>query len=79
MQTSILLISSSSVAGSGYLHSFEETIKEFLKDIPEIVFVPYSADKSNWDTYTKKVKDRFTLLFPFSINKSVNNVKLLYF
>ena len=61
MQTSILLISSSSVAGSGYLHSFEETIKEFLKDIPEIVFVPYSADKNNWHVYTKKVRDRFKL------------------
>lgn len=61
MQRSILLISSSSVAGSGYLDPFEETIKSFLKDIREIVFVPYSADKSNWDTYTKKVRDRFTL------------------
>lgn len=59
MQRSILLISSSSVAGSGYLDPFEETIKSFLKDIPEIVFVPYSADKSNWDVYTKKVRDRF--------------------
>lgn len=61
MQRSILLISSSSVAGSGYLDPFEETIKTFLKDIPEIVFVPYSADKSNWETYTKKVRDRFKL------------------
>lgn len=61
MQRSILLISSSSVAGSGYLNPFEQTIKDFLKDINEIVFVPYSADKSNWDTYTKKVRDRFKL------------------
>jgi len=61
MSRSILLISSSSVAGSGYLDPFEETIKDFLKDINEIVFVPYSADKTNWDTYTKKVRDRFQL------------------
>src|SRR5205809_1038682 len=61
MQRSILLISSSSVAGSGYLDPFEETIKDFLKDIHEIVFVPYSADKSNWDVYTQKVRDRFKL------------------
>ncbi len=61
MQKSILLISSSTVAGSGYLDPFEETIKDFLKDIPQIVFVPYAADKSNWDSYTQKVKDRFKL------------------
>lgn len=61
MQRSILLISGSSVAGSGYLDPFEEPIKTFLKDIPEIVFVPYSAYKSNWDVYTKRVRDRFKL------------------
>ena len=72
MQRSILLISSSSVAGSGYLDPFEETIKTFLKDIPQIVFVPYSADKSNWETYTKKVKDRFK---PFDIDvKGIHEV-----
>lgn len=61
MQRSILLISSSYVSGSGYLDPFEETIKNFLKDIPEIVFVPYAADKSNWDSYTEKVRQRFKL------------------
>lgn len=61
MQKSILLISSSSVAGSGYLDPFEETIRVFLKDIPEILFVPYSAGRNNWDVYTKKVRDRFQL------------------
>ncbi len=61
MQRSILLISSSYVSGSGYLDPFEETIKNFLKDIPEIVFVPYAADKNNWDSYTEKVRQRFNL------------------
>lgn len=61
MQKSILLISSSSVAGSGYLDPFEETIKDFLKDISQIVFVPYAADKTNWDLYTQKVRDRLKL------------------
>lgn len=59
MQRSILLISSSSVAGSGYLDANEKTVKTFLKDIPEILFVPYSADKSNWDNYTQKVREKF--------------------
>ena len=61
MEKNILLISSSSVAGSAYLDPFEQTIKDFLKGINEIVFVPYSADKNNWDNYTKKVRERFTL------------------
>jgi dipeptidase E len=61
MQKSILLISSSSVAGSGYLDPFKKTIKDFLKNISEIVFVPYAADKTNWNFYTQKVRDRFKL------------------
>ena len=61
MQKSILLISSSSVAGSGYLDPFEETIKNFLKNIPQILFVPYAADKTNWDSYTEKVRQHFNL------------------
>ncbi|MDB5199803.1 MAG: dipeptidase [Chitinophagaceae bacterium] len=72
MQKSILLISSSSVAGSGYLDPFEETIKTFLKDISEILFVPYAADKTNWDFYTQKVRDRFK---PFGITvKGIHEV-----
>lgn len=77
MLRSILLISSSSVAGSGYLDPFEETIKTFLQDIPEIVFVPYSADKSNWDVYTKKVRDRLKLfgVDVTGIHEIDNNIK----
>lgn len=72
MQKSILLISSSSVAGSGFLDPFEETIKEFLKGINEIVFVPYAADKSNWDIYTQKVRNRFKI---FSVDvKGIHEV-----
>lgn len=76
MQKSILLISSSSVAGSGYLDPFEQTIKDFLKHIPEIVFVPYSADKNNWDVYTKKVRDRFKLfgIDVTGIHETDNNI-----
>ena len=73
MQRSLLLISSSTVAGSGYLDPFEETIKDFLKDINEIVFVPYAADKTNWDVYTQKVRGRFKL---FDVNvKGIHEVE----
>ena len=77
MQKSILLISSSSVAGSGYLDPFEETIKNFLQDISEVVFVPYAADKTNWDTYTEKVRDRFKLfgIDVKGIHKVENNIE----
>lgn len=61
MEKAILLISSSYVSGSGYLDAFEETIKNFLKNIPQILFVPYAADKTKWDSYTEKVRERFNL------------------
>lgn len=73
MHKSILLISSSSVAGSGYLDPFEETIKSFLKNISEIIFVPYAADKTNWNNYTQEVRDRIKL---FGIDvKGIHEVK----
>ncbi len=83
MQKSILLISSSSVAGSGYLDPFEETIKDFLKDIPEIIFVPYAADKSNWNSYTQKVRDRFKLFGIavkgiHEVNNEIENFKAIF-
>jgi dipeptidase E len=61
MKKSILLISSSYVSGSGYLDPFEEAIKFFLKNIQQILFVPYAADKTNWDSYTRKVRQHFNL------------------
>ena len=83
MQRSILLISSSYVSGSGYLGPFEETIKNFLKDIPEIVFVPYAADKSNWDSYTEKVRQRFKLFGIkvkgiHEVENQINNSKAIF-
>lgn len=59
MHRNLLLISSSYVSGSGYLDNFIDPIREFLADIKEIIFVPFAADESQWDTYTAKVKDRF--------------------
>ena len=83
MQKSILLISSSSVAGSGYLDPFEETIKSFLKNIPEIVFVPYAAAKTNWNLYTQKVRDRFKLFDIdvtgiHEVNNEIKNFKAIF-
>ena len=55
----ILLLSGSYVFGGGYLDHYENTIRKFLTGVKEIVFVPYAADRSRWDQYTGKVKDRF--------------------
>lgn len=83
MEKNILLFSSSSVAGSGYMDAFEETIKEFLKGISEILFVPYSADKKNWDNYTIKVRDRFKLFGIdvkgiHEVDNSIDNFQALF-
>ncbi len=77
MQKNILLISSSTVAGSGYFDAFEEAVKSFLDPVNQILFVPYSADKSNWDNYTQRVRDRFKLfgLKVTGIHEVNNNIE----
>jgi dipeptidase E len=53
----LLLISSSTVAGTGYLDHAEAEIRDLLHDIGTVLFVPYAlADR---DTYTKRVRERF--------------------
>ncbi|PQJ09357.1 dipeptidase PepE [Flavipsychrobacter stenotrophus] len=56
MKSSILLISNSYVNGSGYLAHYVEPIKQHLKGIPLLLFVPYAADKSEWDADTQKAR-----------------------
>lgn len=63
MQYSILLLSSSSVHGYGYLEYSREVISEFVSGISTpLLFVPYAADKSEWDSYTEKVNTFFATL-----------------
>jgi dipeptidase E len=53
----LLLISSSTVAGTGYLDHAEAEIRDHLQDVGTVLFVPYAlADR---DTYTKRVRERF--------------------
>jgi dipeptidase E len=56
MKSSILLISNSNVNGGEYLAHYAEPIKELLAGIPLLLFVPYSADKSEWDADTQKAR-----------------------
>lgn len=56
MKSSILLISNSYVNSGDYLANYVEPIKELLTGIPLLLFVPYAADKSQWDADTQKAR-----------------------
>jgi dipeptidase E len=56
----ILLISSSTVYGRGYLEHVEKQITSFLGDIQKVLFFPFAM--SNQDAYAAKAKARFAAL-----------------
>lgn len=55
----LLLISNSTNAGEAYLEYPKHNIKEFLKGIDEVVFIPYAAVTFSFDAYEEKVQNRF--------------------
>lgn len=55
----LLLISNSTNAGEEYLKYPINNIKEFLRDIREVLFVPYAAVSFSYDEYLAKVQARF--------------------
>ncbi|MDP2630554.1 MAG: dipeptidase PepE [Candidatus Uhrbacteria bacterium] len=57
MKKRILLLSSSSVHGSGYLDYCESEIKSFLGTIQDILFIPYAS--ADWDGYAHVARERF--------------------
>ena len=63
MQNSILLISSSAVHGYGYLECNKDAIIRLTAGITTpVLFVPYAAARSEWDSYTDKVRAFFRTL-----------------
>lgn len=63
MQYPILLISSSAVHGYGYLECNKDAIQALTKDIKTpVLFVPFAAARSEWDSYTDKVRAFFRTL-----------------
>ena len=53
----ILLISNSTLHGSGYLDHAEEKLRDFLGDLPRILFVPYALfDRAE---YAGRARERF--------------------
>ena len=56
----LLLISNSTLHGSGYLDHCEDEIKEILKNKKRVTFVPYARPSGiTHDEYTAKARDRF--------------------
>lgn len=60
MAPRLLLLSNSTNFGDGYLDHAIETIREFLgPEVKEVLFVPYAGVTIAWDTYARKVGERF--------------------
>lgn len=56
----LLLISTSTLHGTGYLDHAEAEIRDFLGDVRRVLFVPYAlADR---DAYAAKARERFQLM-----------------
>src|SRR5213594_536085 len=53
----VLLISNSTLYGSGYLDHAEEEIRNFLKSVKQVLFVPYAL--YDRDAYAATAKERF--------------------
>ncbi len=60
MKRNLLLISNSTLHGSGYLDHCADEIKKFLKDKKSVLFIPYARpDGMTHDEYTDIAKKRF--------------------
>ena len=56
----LLLLSSSTVEGAGYLDYYENEIKDFLgREIKRILFVPFASVIKTFDEYAMMVSQRF--------------------
>ena len=56
----VLLISNSTLYGSGYLDHAESEIRDFLGDVGRVLFVPYAL--YDRDAYSSNARDRFKAL-----------------
>lgn len=66
----ILIASTSTIHGSGYLEYLLEELEVFFKDASEILFIPYARPGGiSHDEYTKKAAEAFS-----KINKSVRGI-----
>lgn len=63
MSRNLLLISNSTLHGSGYLDHCADNIKDFLGTRKTVVFIPFARPGGrSHDAYTKVARDRFAML-----------------
>jgi len=62
--TRVLLISNSTLYGSGYLDHAESEIRDFLGNVSEVLFVPYAL--CNRDAYAATAQERFQKMESFA-------------
>lgn len=60
MRKRLLLISTSTVHGSGYLDYCAAEIQEFLRDRPRVLFIPFARPSGiSHENYSRRARDRF--------------------
>lgn len=59
MNKRLLLLSNSTMVGEQYLGWPEHHIKDFLKDVKKVLFIPYAGVTISYDEYAKVVSERF--------------------
>jgi dipeptidase E len=63
MKKKLLIASTSTIHGSGYLDYLNEEIVDFFSGIKEIVFIPYARPGGmTYEAYTKNTKNKFATL-----------------
>lgn len=61
MSKKLLVASTSTIHGSGYLEYLNEEISQFFKGIDEIIFIPYARPGGlSHDEYTKVAREKFS-------------------
>ena len=66
----IIIASTSTIHGSGYLDYILNDLMSFFKDAPEILFIPYARPSGiSYNDYTKKVSEAFA-----KIDKTVKGI-----
>ena len=62
MKISILLLSSSYVHGTGFLEAHKAQIEQLTNRCSRLLFIPFAADRNDWESYTEKTQTFFQQL-----------------
>lgn len=63
MKKNLLIVSTSTIHGSGYLEYLSEEISDFFKGVEEVIFIPYARPSGmTHDDYTANARKKFESL-----------------